>query len=62
MLSEKEITDNLLLKLIAINFNYNTLKLFFYFKISVNKISHSDMSISIKKVKTFLYIKILKRR
>ncbi len=62
MLSEKEITDNLLLKLIAINFNYNTLKLFFYVKISINKISHLDMSISIKKVKTFLYIEILKRR
>ncbi len=62
MLSEKEITDNSLLKLIAINFNYNALKLFFYVKISVNKISHLDISVSIKKVKTFLYIKILKRR
>ncbi len=62
MLSEKEITDNLLLKLIAINFNYNALKLFFHIKISVNKISHSDVNISIKKVKTFLCIKILKRR
>ncbi len=62
MLSKKEITDNSLLKLTAVNFNHNTLKLFFYVKISVNKISYLDMSISIKKVKTFLYIKILKRR
>ncbi len=62
ILSEKEITDNSLLKLIVINFNHNTLKLFFYVKISVNKISHLDVSILIKKVKTFLYIKILKRR
>ncbi len=61
-LSEKEITDNLLLKLTAINFNYNALKLFFYVEISVNKISHLDMSVLIKKVKTFLYIKILKKR
>jgi len=61
-LSEKEIINNLLLKLIAINFNHNTLKLFSYVKISVNKINHLDMSVSIKKVKTFLYIKILKRR
>ncbi len=61
-LSEKEITDNLLLKLIIINFNHNVLKLFSYVKISVNKISHLDMSILIKKVKIFLYIKILKRR
>ncbi len=61
-LSEKEITDNLLLKLTAINFNHNALKLFFHVKISVNKISHSDMNVSIKKVKTFLCIKILKRR
>jgi len=60
--SEKEITDNSLLKLITINFNHNALKLFSYIKISINKISHSDMSISIKKVKTFLYIEILKRR
>ncbi len=60
--SEKEIINNSLLKLIAVNFNYNTLKLFFYVEISVNKISHLDMSILIKKVKTFLYIKILKRR
>ncbi len=59
---KKKITDNSLLKLIIINFNYNALKLFFYVKISVNKINHSDMSILIKKVKTFLYIKILKRR
>ncbi len=62
MSSEKEITDNSLLKLIVINFNYNVLKLFFHIKISVNKISHLDISVSIKKVKTFLYIKILKRR
>jgi len=62
ILSEKEITDNSLLKLIVINFNHNTLKLFFYVKISVNKISYLDVSILIKKVKTFLYIKILKRR
>jgi len=62
ILLEKEITDNSLLKLIVINFNHNTLKLFFYVKISVNKISHLDVSILIKKVKTFLYIKILKRR
>ncbi len=59
---KKKITDNSLLKLIAVNFNYNALKLFFYIKISVNKISHSDMNVSIKKVKTFLYIKILKKR
>ena len=51
-----------MLKLIAVNFNHNALKLFSYIKISVNKISHLDISISIKKVKTFLYIKILKRR
>jgi len=62
MLLKKEITDNSLLKLIAINFNYNALKLFSYVEISVNKISHSDMNVSIKKVKTFLYIKISKRR
>ncbi len=62
MSSEKEITDNSLFKLTAVNFNYNALKLFFYVKISVNKISHSDVSVSIKEVKTFLYIKILKRR
>ncbi len=62
MLLEKEIIDNLLLKLIAINFNYNALKLFSYIEISVNKISHLDVNVSIKKVKTFLYIKILKRR
>ncbi len=61
-LSKKEITDNSLLKLTAINFNYNVLKLFFYVKISINKISHSDMRISIKKVKTFLHIEILKKR
>jgi len=59
---KKEITDNLLLKLTAINFNYNALKLFSYVKISINKINHLDVSISIKKVKTFLYIEILKRR
>jgi len=62
MLSKKEITDNSLLKLTTINFNHNVLKLFFYIKISVNKISHLDINISIKKVKTFLCIKILKRR
>ena len=62
MLSEKEITDNSLFKLTTVNFNYNALKLFSYIEISVNKISYLDMSILIKKVKTFLYIKILKRR
>jgi len=61
-LLKKEITSNSLLKLIAINFNHNTLKLFFHIEISINKISHLDVSISIKKVKTFLCIKILKRR
>jgi len=60
--SEKEITDNSLLKLIVVNFNYNVLKLFSYIKISVNKINHSDMNVLIKRVKIFLYIKILKRR
>ena len=59
---KKEITDNLLLKLTAINFNYNALKLFSYIKISVNKINHLDINVLIKRVKTFLYIKILKRR
>ncbi len=59
---KKEITDNSLLKLTAVNFDYNTLKLFSHVKISVNKISHSDVSVSIKRVKTFLYIKILKKR
>jgi len=62
MLSEKEITDNSLLKLIAINFNHNALKLFFYVEISVNKINHLNVNISIKKVKTFLCIEILKKR
>jgi len=62
ILSEKDITDNSLLKLIAVNFNHNALKLFSYIEISVNKISHLDISVSIKKVKTFLCIKILKRR
>ncbi len=62
MLSEKEITDNLLLKLIAVNFDHNTLKLFFYVEISVNKINYSDINVLIKRVKTFLCIKILKRR
>jgi len=62
MLSEKEITDNSLFKLTAVNFDYNALKLFSYVEISVNKISHLDMSILIRKVKTFLCIKILKRR
>ncbi len=62
MLLKKEIINNSLLKLTAINFNHNTLKLFFHIEISVNKISHLDMSILIKKVKTFLYIKILKKR
>ncbi len=47
MLSEKEITDNSLLKLIAVNFNYNALKLFSYIKISVNKISHLDINVLI---------------
>jgi len=61
-LSKKEITDNSLFKLTAVNFNHNALKLFSYIKISVNKISHSDMNVLIKRVKTFLYIKILKRR
>ncbi len=62
MSSKKEITDNSLFKLTVVNFNYNALKLFSYVKISVNKISHSNISVSIKKVKTFLCIKILKRR
>jgi len=61
-LLEKEIIDNSLLKLIIINFNHNTLKLFSHVEISVNKISHLDMNVSTKKVKTFLYIKILKKR
>ena len=61
-LLKKEITDNLLLKLIAVNFNHNTLKLFSYVEISVNKISHLNINVSIKKVKTFLCIKILKKR
>ena len=60
--SEKEITDNSLLKLIVVNFDHNALKLFSYIKISVNKINHLDMNISIKKVKTLLHIEILKRR
>ncbi len=62
MLSKKKIINNLLLKLTAVNFDYNALKLFFYVQISINKIDHSDVSISIKKVKTFLCIEILKRR
>ncbi len=62
MLLKKEITDNSLLKLTAVNFDHNTLKLFFYVKISVNKISHLNVNVLIKKVKTFLCIKILKRR
>jgi len=62
MLLKKEITDNLLLKLTAVNFNHNALKLFFYVEISVNKISHLDINILIKKVKTFLCVKILKKR
>ncbi len=62
MLSKKEIINNSLLKLTVINFNHNALKLFSYIKISVNKISHSDMNVSIKKVKTFLCVEILKRR
>jgi len=61
-LSKKEITDNSLFKLTTVNFNYNALKLFSYIKISVNKISHSDMNVLIKRVKTFLYIKISKKR
>jgi len=60
--SEKEITDNSLLKLIVVNFNYNALKLFSYIKISVNKINHLDINVLIKRVKIFLYIKILKKR
>ncbi len=59
---KKEITDNSLLKLTTINFNHNTLKLFSYIEISINKINHLDVNVSIKKVKTFLYIKISKRR
>ncbi len=59
---KKEITDNSLSKLTAVNFNHNALKLFSHVKISVNKISHSDVNVSTKKVKTFLCIKILKRR
>jgi len=62
MLLKKEITDNLLFKLTVVNFNYNALKLFSYIKISVNKISHLDISVLIRKVKTFLCIKILKKR
>ncbi len=62
MLSKKKIINNLLLKLTAVNFDYNALKLFFYVQISINKIDYSDVSISIKKVKTFLCIEILKRR
>ncbi len=62
MLSKKETINNSLLKLTVINFNHNALKLFSYIKISVNKISHSDMNVSIKKVKTFLCVEILKRR
>jgi len=62
MLSKKEITNNSLLKLTAVNFNHNTLKLFSYVEISVNKISHLDINVLIKKVKTFLCIKILKKR
>jgi len=62
ILLKKEIIDNSLSKLTAVNFDHNTLKLFSHIKISVNKISHSDVNILIKKVKTFLYIKISKRR
>jgi len=62
MLLKKEIIDNSLLKLIAVNFNHNALKLFSYVKISVNKISHLNVNVLIKKVKIFLCIKILKRR
>ncbi len=62
MLSKKEITNNSLLKLTAVNFNHNALKLFSYVEISVNKISHLDINVLIKKVKTFLCIKILKKR
>ena len=62
MLLKKKITDNSLSKLTAVNFNYNALKLFSYIEISINKISHLDVSVLIKKVKTFLCIKILKRR
>ncbi len=59
---KKEITDNSLFKLTAVNFDYNILKLFSYIEISVNKISYLDMNVSIKRVKTFLCIEILKRR
>ncbi len=59
---KKEITDNSLSKLTAVNFDHNTLKLFSYVEISVNKISHLDMNVLTKRVKTFLYIEILKRR
>jgi len=51
-----------LFKLTVVNFDHNTLKLFSYIEISVNKISHSDISVLIKKVKTFLCIEISKRR
>ncbi len=51
-----------MLKLITVNFNHNALKLFFYVEISVNKISYLDINVSIKRVKTFLCIKILKKR
>ncbi len=62
MLSKKEIINNSLFKLTAVNFNHNALKLFSHVKIFVNKINHSDVNISIKKVKTFLCVEILKRR
>ena len=42
---KKEITDNSLSKLTAVNFDHNTLKLFSYVEISVNKISHLDMNV-----------------
>jgi len=62
ILLKKEITDNSLSKLTIVNFDHNALKFFSYVEIFVNKISHSDMSVSIKKVKTFLHIEILKKR
>jgi len=61
-LPEKEITDNLLSKLTAVNFDHNASKLFSHIKISVNKVSHPDMSASTKGVKTFLCIEVSKRR
>ena len=53
-LSEKEITDNSLLKLTAVNFNYNALKHFSYIEISVNKISHLDVNVLTFLIKTLM--------